>query len=293
MRRQSLVTVLAILALIAGVLYLRRRPKPPETGTPAAAQLERIQVKKIGPTRTVMLPVAEANEATSEQALTITPGAEDELPEGPQAFDVLLDGTFVVADPIAKRVAFFDSSGRFRSAQPVGFAATEISLVADGRLLVRRSGSGDVYRVDAGGVAPVSEADTGALRPASSARLTGRNSGIVYADTSQGAAEARVINVRYEDPPLQLVSLRKIGADSMGNVFVALEAGTPDEVVDVKTIIRKYSADGRPLAEMTGVTDDMSVQPEEPFRVRGNLLYMLAPRTNGVAIHIWDSSAAQ
>src|SRR5215475_15956307 len=46
--------------------------------------------------------------------LTVSKGAKDEPPEGPDGFDVFDDGSLLITDPLRKRLALFDSSSKFR-----------------------------------------------------------------------------------------------------------------------------------------------------------------------------------
>ena len=247
--------------------------------------------------RTVRLPVHQQEAgaplpAPPVDSLLTTGGAEDELPRGPQSFDVLPDGGFVVADPLQQRVVFFDSTGAFAEAWPLGFAVTRVTLVEDGRLQVRRADTGGYAFVDAfGDVQPVSAQDQAsrAVGIEGEARLerSTRNQGqITWPGARAGAADS--LDVRYEDEEGEMVSLRSLGTDARGYTFVALETTGGGEAIDVRTTVHLYDPEGRLAGRITDVPPDADLHPEDAFRVRNGNLYQLIVQPGAVLIHMWE-----
>src|SRR5882672_242332 len=67
-------------------------------------------------TQTIRIPVHMQNAQEKEEAagadpsdLMVSPGAAEEPPEGPTAFDVLADGSFLISDPLRHRISVFDA----------------------------------------------------------------------------------------------------------------------------------------------------------------------------------------
>src|ERR1700751_5902786 len=52
--------------------------------------------------------------------LIASAAAPDEPPEGPDGFDILQDGGVAITDPFRKRIAVFDSAGKFRKGWNIG-----------------------------------------------------------------------------------------------------------------------------------------------------------------------------
>ena len=278
------------LLLLTSVLGSACSTPEPGVGTP--------DVRTYAMQRTVRLPVQRLEAGMPPpfppvDSLVTTGGAEDELPRGPQSFDVLPGGGFVVADPLQQRLAFFDSTGAFAEAWPLGFAVTRLTLMEDGRLEVRRADTGDYAFVDAfGDVQPVS-AQAQASRAVGvqgEARLDRslRNQGrITWPSARSGAADA--LDVRLEADSTEMVSLRSLGTDRRGYTFVALETTGGGEEIDVQTVIHLYDPDGRLAGRITDVPSDADLHPEDAFRVRGGHLYQLVVQPGEVLIHVWET----
>jgi hypothetical protein len=241
-------------------------------------------------TRVVRLPAQflgngrNAEAGLARDRLTMAAGGEDEEPEGPDSFDVLPDGGFVVSDPLAGRLAYFDSEGKFQKQLALGFAADDVAAQADGGALVRKATSGAWYSVTPAGT--LSNA-AGPAEAANPARLTAPDRGFIL---GEGGAEAGGFPVVFDRPNLHLASIEKLGTDSKGRVYVALETTARTDEVDVQKLIRKYAKDGAALAEIGDVPLDYYVTPVQEFRLRDARLYQLLPKQGEVQINLWDTS---
>ena len=72
--------------------------------TPPATAIDVAKVIEI-PLQNVDAPNAETMLSENPGALAVTPGYEDELPDGPTSFDVSPDGGFVITDPLQSTLA--------------------------------------------------------------------------------------------------------------------------------------------------------------------------------------------
>jgi hypothetical protein len=90
-----------------------------------------------------------------------------------------------------------------------------------------------------------------------------------------------------------MVSLEKLGTDSRGRIYAALETASRDDEVAVEKLVRKYGKDGTLLAEISDVPLDYFVAPLREFRLRGTSLYQLLPKRGDVQINVWDTASVQ
>ena len=257
-------------------------------------------VRTIPLTRTIRIP---AQIMTSDTALapwrlnagllTTTGGGEDELPQGPESFEVLPDGGFVIADPLQRRVVFYDSLGNYVTVWPIGLAVNSITLREGGEFAVRQANSGDYFFVDQRGqVLPQSAQPRrrgGNTAPAE-ARLLERNRGRIGEPRARGATGGG-IEIAFDSDTTQMVSLQNLGTDAQGNVYAVLEITQGNSAaIDVRKIVRKYSAAGRLIAEILDLPLEAEIAPVDELRLRRGCVYQLVPARTEVRINVWDTN---
>lgn len=253
---------------------------------PAAA------VRNVPLTRVVHIPVATvraqgtAGTSLRDSNLVISPGAPDELPEGPEGFDVFDDRTLLIADPLRDRLAEFDSKGVFKQEWRIGFAADSVTVTSTGLVLVREASTGALHAFDREGHPRTTE--PAQLPEADHAVLQGLNRGIVVRSKAPDSAGA--LEVRFERPGFRLLSLESLITDENGNTYVALETTAGGESVDVKKIVRRYDAKGQLVAEISDMNVDYYVRPVDELRVHRGLVYQLMSSASEVLINIWDTN---
>jgi len=107
-----------------------------------------VRLKTISfPVRVLETDTPSALDETPE-ALAITLGGEDELPQGPQAFEILPDGSFVVADPLQQRLVFYDSTGTYLRDWKLDYSVDYIQLFEDNSLEIRHAYTGRVFNLN-------------------------------------------------------------------------------------------------------------------------------------------------
>lgn len=257
-------------------------------------------VRTISLTRTIRIP---AQIMTSDTALapwrlnagllTTTGGGEDELPQGPESFEVLPDGGFVIADPLQRRVVFYDSLGNYVTVWPIGLAVNSITLREGGEFAVRQANSGDYFFVDQRGqVLPQSAQPRrrgGNTAPAE-ARLLDRNRGRIGEPRARGATGGG-IEIAFDSDTTQMVSLQNLGTDAQGNVYAVLEITQGNSAaIDVRKIVRKYSAAGRLIAEILDLPLEAEIAPVDELRLHRGCVYQLVPARTEVRINVWDTN---
>ena len=257
-------------------------------------------VRTISLTRTIRIP---AQIMTSDTALapwrlnagllTTTGGGEDELPQGPESFEVLPDGGFVIADPLQRRVVFYDSLGNYVTVWPIGLAVNSITLREGGEFAVRQANSGDYFFVDQRGqVLPQSAQPRrrgGNTAPAE-ARLLNRNRGRIGEPRARGTTGGG-IEIAFDSDTTQMVSLQNLGTDAQGNVYAVLEITQGNSAaIDVRKIVRKYSAAGRLIAEILDLPLEAEIAPVDELRLHRGCVYQLVPARTEVRINVWDTN---
>ena len=257
-------------------------------------------VRTISLTRTIRIP---AQIMTSDTALapwrlnagllTTTGGGEDELPQGPESFEVLPDGGFVIADPLQRRVVFYDSLGNYVTVWPIGLAVNSITLREGGEFAVRQANSGDYFFVDQRGqVLPQSAQPRrrGGNTVPAEARLLDRNRGRIGEPRARGATGGG-IEIAFDSDTTQMVSLQNLGTDAQGNVYAVLEITQGNSAaIDVRKIVRKYSAAGRLIAEILDLPLEAEIAPMDELRLRRGCVYQLVPARTEVRINVWDTN---
>lgn len=245
-------------------------------------------------TRVIRLPVkllkgsGEFGQPGSE-SLAVSPGATDELPDGPSGFDILDDGRILITDPLQNRIGVFDTSGKFLEAWKTAFAADSVKVLANRAVLIRQANTGEVHVFSSEGRPRVSEGAT--LPLGAEARLSGGNSGTVIRPGA-GTSRGELLAIQYDHPRSTLLSLEWLDTDPSGNTYVALEATTGEkegaESVDLSKRVRKYAADGMLVAETVDVPLDYYVPPVDEFRVSNGNVYQLFTTESEVRINVWN-----
>ena len=276
-------TMLRCLFLIAASLAstsVGGQPRP----EPAVRNITLARVVRIPVTTQKPQDVGQTAKPNVE-TLLLSPGAQDEPPEGPNGFDVLDDGSFLITDPLRRRIAVFGSQGSFRQEWRIGFAADSVTLIPSGLVLVREASTGQLHGFDRQG--QPRPAEGAALPEPAAARLLTAKSGSV---TRPGGA---TIEVQFERTGLRLLSLESLATDAGGNTYVALEAtagGETTEGINVNKYVRKYSADGKLVAEIADIPLDYYVRPVDELRVRKGIVYQLMTASSEVRINVWDTN---
>lgn len=263
-----------------------------ETGAPLP------EVRPIPLSRSIRVPLRvlqyEPEAGPQEQspaALVATAGAEDELPQGPQGFDVLEDGNFVICDPLQERLVFYDSEGAYLDQWLVGFPADSVTLAEGSMLRVRRANTGEFYAVNENGQArllPDGMRARSGSGEAQEARLLGPNRGVITGERRRG--EGQALEIELDAGENRMVSLSSLGTDENQFTYVVLETSSGGESIDVNKVIRKYDRNGRPVAQISDIPLDYYIHPVDEFRVRSGVVYQLAPHQDEVLIRAWDTN---
>jgi hypothetical protein len=267
------VTVLG--AVLAGALLLARQLGS-QTGAETSAG-------STVPSRVIRIPLAtlaqDKSDAapTPDDALLVSEGGADELPEGPSGFDVFDDGSFLIADPMRKRLAMFDPKGKFMRELKIGFAADSLTITPGGLIQAREANTGAMHFFDREGQPGKTEE---AAPQAAEARLLNEQTGTI--SRPEGP-----VKIAFEKPGLRLISIESLAVDQ-GNTYVALEAAANGEKVDVNKYVRKYSAEGKMVSEVSDLPLDYYVSPVNELRIRKGVLYQLMTTRTEVQINEWD-----
>ena len=249
----------------------------------------------ISKSRTVRIPVRMLSNTTPKIAhenpgvLTISAGGEDELPQGPQSFDVLDDGSFVITDPLQRRIIFYDSLGQYLEAWQIGFPANRIAVREDGFLEVIKATSGDTFLID----------DTGQIYPTNmrtrsqlsipnfgETKLLASNRGVISRPRTRGQ-EPGTLEINFKSDSTQMISLHDLGMDREGNTYVAMETTHGKDTIDIIKYIRKYSPQGKILCQIDDISIDYYIHPDDEFRIKNGQIYQMQPTQSELLINIW------
>lgn len=236
--------------------------------------------------RTVQIPTVNLGSLADPAKLTVTTGGPDELPQGPNGFDVASDGRLLIADPLRQRIAVFNPTGGYISEWRLGFGPDSITILADGTALVRESNSGESRAFNLDGKP---KPGATAAPPALNARLTGPNSATVNRRSGSGQTST-VLNVKFEVAGLKLLSIQGIDSDPQGNTYVAVESTSGGDSVEVKKTVRKYSRESQLVAETSDLLLDYYIRPVDELRVRKGVVYQLMPTSSAIHINVWDTN---
>lgn len=242
---------------------------------------------------TITLPTVALGGDAVDQALSLlgaTQGGEDELPRAPQSFDVLLGGIVVVADPLRRRLAYFDSDGTYLDQTALPFSPRRVRRTAD-FLEVEDASTGRYFRVDELGNALLSPGGQAPGRAADDAvavldRETGRSGQVSW----PGRSDSPPLEVTLAEELGRMVSLRGIDVGQVG-MFVALESAPDEDLGEVEMRVRVYDAEGVLTAELETADEDYLVHPVDEFRIVGDLMYRLIPLAGGIKIETWQVGA--
>jgi len=252
---------------------------------------ETLQPRNIGMTRVVRIPatndIAQSASAQSEMGkLVVTLGSADELPEGPDGFDVTANGAYLITDPLRKRIAVFDGNGAYRSEWQIGFAADSVTILSDNLVQVREAKTGELHLFNLEGK-PAS-GNTTTAEPGE-ARLTAPNTAIVTWAAATGRQGAP-LEIDFDKAGLKMLSVQPIAMESSGIGYVAIESTAGGDSVDLKKTVRRYGADGKVIAETTELPLDYFVRPTDEIRVRKGVVYQLMTTMSEVRINVWNTN---
>lgn len=284
MARLSALMILFILSAMPGSTAPVEAPTPPTSVcTFPMSQTVRMAIS------TRRTGAADPSDGNDAAILWVTPGAKDELPDGPAGFDVFEDGSFVISDPLRRRLAVFDSLGKFRQEWKPGFVADSVTILGD-EVLVQEASTGTVHVLDkAGRLQP--EAHAVPPRRAEASVLTPKNGAVARIDPDgqyRGAVE-----VRFDRPAASLLSLEALATDASGNSFIALEStveGEASQDVNVNKVVRRYDSAGTLVGETSALPLDYFVTPVDELRVRKGNVYQLQTTRSEVRINVWNTN---
>ncbi len=247
-----------------------------------------VEARTIPITRVVRIPLAvlgsQEVSGNNSTVLAASPGAAEELPEGPNGFDIFEEENILISDPLHNRVVIFDPQGKFRQAWNIGFAADSIRVLPDGNALVREANTGQFHAFNREGK-PVTGEMPPSLESTQAHKLT-TTSGLV--SNPKGSP----ISVQLNQPGLSLVSLESVGVDNTGNIYIALESSSGESAdgINVNKTVRKYAANGSLLSETSKLPLDYYIPPVDEIRVRKGRIYQLMTTSTEVEINIWDTN---
>ena len=234
-------------------------------------------------TNSATLPESAPSAAIASHPLAFSPGGTDELPEGPNGFDVLEDGRLLITDPLRLRISVFDPRGAFLQSWPIGFAADSITAGAEDTVLIREAKTGSFYKFNREGkqlAGPTFEPPAPPLarlldpKHATLARPCGAPLSI-----APGTSDTSLLSLEYLDTGPSCVT------------FVALESSvraTTADAIDVRKSVRRYSADGHLLSETSDLPLDYYILPVNELRVHHGIVYQLRTTRTEVSINEWD-----
>lgn len=273
-----------ILTLLLAVLVGGNADPGPDARIISLTRVVRIPVQTLSPANSA--EIAKGNPAS----LLISPGAADELPEGPNGFDILDDGRLLITDPLRRQVSVFDAEGKFLRAWKIGFAADDLTVTSSGLVLIREATTEQIHVFDRDGQ-PRSQ-ELGILPQAPEARVVSGTAGTVVA-AAAGNSGSGTLSIQFDKPGLTLLSLQSLATDFSGNSYVALEATTgtsSDDTISVSKYVRRYSAAGALVNEITDIPLDYYVPPVDELRVRGGVVYQLFTTNSEVRINVWNTN---
>lgn len=249
----------------------------------------------ISKSRVVRIPFQMLSSITPESmlenpgALTISESGEDELPQGPQSFDVLHDGGFAITDPLQRRIVFYDRSGKYLEAWQIGFPASRVRIIDDAFLEVVKATSGDTILLD----------DNGQIYPARSrtrdqlsipnrgeTKLVRLNRGVISRPRTRGQ-EPGTLEINFQSDTTRMIALQDLGMDKEGNSYVAMETTHGTDTIDIIKLIRKYSPGGNILGQINDISLDYYIHPVDEFRIKNGQIYQMQPKQNELLINVW------
>ena len=264
-------------------------------GICCAACEDKEEIRELSALRTISIPVQWIDEAEPvEEKLTLRKGGEDELPQGPSSFDVMSDRSFVIADPLLRRIVRYDSLGNFISATDVGMRVSRVRRETDGDLYLKNFSTDAEYMLtEDAGIMPVDTSlKSRDIDSGHQVKISGRDQGTIFRQGVR-SLEDNSIDVRFKSDSTQMIAMQYLGADEENNPVVALETTGGNVTIDIIKIIRKYSVDGTPMCQFRDIAVDYAVYPEDAFRVHGDYVYQFVPRETDVMIKVWDTAQCE
>lgn len=242
--------------------------------------------------RVIQIPIQRLEELPTDtlsikpEYLTVDVGAEDELPQGPQSFEVLEDGGLVIADPLRQRIVFYDSLGNYIDAWHIGFSANHVARMEDGFLNVVSATTGESFLLDETGRLSLLPSSRGEQADERTTKMLGLNKGVIAGPKTRGA-QSPAIEINFSSDSTQMISMQNLGVDAEGNTYVALETTHGQETIDIIKYIRIYSADGKLLYQINDISLDYYIHPNDEFRIKNGMIYQMQPRQSELLIQLW------
>jgi hypothetical protein len=265
---------------------------PPERQAPPAVTIVRTMTRSITiPVRALQDRSTNSAQPAEDGTLTIRPEAQDQQAEGPQSFAVLDDGSLVIADPLADRLAVYSDGGVYQRSIRVGAPVALVDREGPGlRLSIAVTGDERVVGLDGQsmGRATIAEA-----RQPSVVLNPDRSSGQIRwpgVAAAAGERSSNEITVQLQQTDRRLASLQVIAGGPNAPVYVVAESveRSGSALSTLTAIVRRYSPQGELDREVQGIPLDYYVTPKTPFRVVNGVLYQLFPKQDAVLIHVWD-----
>jgi len=218
------------------------------------------------------------------------PGAEDELPEGPQSFTVLNNGTIVIADPLKLRLAFFDPSGAFLRDIRTGFAMKRLYSTTYGVLVVENAITGEWTRISEKGTMDPHPLSARAGEPSSDVKVgfIKPNLGEIRLPAA-GTRSATAIPIYYASDDATMIALRCLGREERGKIYVLLETTRGSAEIEIRQIIRKYTAKGRLICQIEDIPVGNFISPFDEFCIVEGTVYHLLINQDEIVISEWDT----
>jgi len=219
-------------------------------------------------------------------SLQASPGAEDELPEGPNGFDVLDDGRLLISDPLADRVAVFDTQGKFRQSWKLDFSPDSVTLVGHEVVVVRDAATGQFHGFTVDGQPRALPDDTSPKL--GEVRLKPGNVAVVTPSPEAGRHVAPM-QITLDRAGMSLLSVEILAVDKDGNTYLAVESTKGGDEVNVQKDVRKYSPSVTLLGQVVQIPLDYYVPPVNELRVRNGVVYQLDTTKSEVQINMWST----
>lgn len=277
--------VRAVSVLIVAFFLFQCGPSPttPPVRSPSLYRTVRI------PAHGITTPSLTKTASRDSGVLSLSPGATDELPEGPNSFDVFKNGWLVINDPLTHRIVIYDSLGNYQFALHASFPISSIWLTDAEDLYIEKATTGEIFDIDRQSqIQPVSHNIKSAAAQ-SSGRFIDFNHGEIKLPHRRDRGSAS-IKVDFHSDSSKMVALYPLTLDESGNAYIVIESFKPAETLAIAQIIRKYTPNGALDAQIDNVPMDYYIIPRDKFRVRNGRVYQLVPQREIVLIHIWNTN---
>ncbi len=222
-------------------------------------------------------------------ALALSPGAPEELPEGPNSFDVFKNGWLVINDPLTHRIVIYDSLGKYQFALQVPFSVSSLWLTDAEDLYIEKATTGEIFDINRQSqIQPVSH-NIKSAADQSRGKFIDFNHGEIQLPHRRDRG-VPAIKVDFHSDSSKMVALYPLTLDESGNMYIVIESFKPAETLAIAQIIRKYTPNGALDAQIDGVPMDYFIIPRDKFRVRNGRVYQLLPQREKVLLHIWNTN---